>query len=106
MCKGVINLEAHGKSTRKYPLYVYTVHCIQHFCVTLLLINQCQCSIHPALTQLYFYACIRMFIKQHYVHSSDNFEEFQLLLRYGVRVYCSSERVIIAQKTSIFCVCR
>lgn len=100
------NLEADGKVTCKYPLYVHTVHCIQYFFVTLFSINQCQCSVHPTLTKLYLYARIRTLIKQHYVHSSENFEEFQLLLSYGLRVYCSSERDIITQKTRIFCVFR
>ena len=106
MYEGIIKLEADGEGTRKYPLYVHNVHCIKYFCVTLFFINKCQCSVHPTLTQLYLYACIIMFIKQHYVHSTDNFEELQLLLMYGVRVYCSSEQEIIAQKTHIFCVFR
>jgi hypothetical protein len=63
MDEGIIKLKADGEGTCKYPLYVHTAHCIKYFCVTLLLINQCHCSVHPNLTQLYLYACIRMLIK-------------------------------------------
>lgn len=77
MYKVVINLEADGEGTRKHPLYVgYTPYIVLSISASRFLINQCQRSVHPALTQLYLYECIRMFIKQHYVHSRDSFGQF------------------------------